>query len=213
MPFPPPPRSRSWYGFVRMIDGLPSPKPRRATLLAVDDMPANLLAITALVSSLDVDVVTAESGHAALALSADHHDFAVILLDVAMPGLDGFETLERLRQLPGTAHTPGHLPDCERPYPSGHGARVRPGRRRLPGQAHRPDFLRAKVRVFVALHAQAHAIGVQSEALRAKDRYIGILAHDLRTPLAVIQVAAARQRARKEPRASASSEQPRGWSC
>jgi serine phosphatase RsbU (regulator of sigma subunit) len=71
----------------------------------VDDQPANLLALEATLADLDLDVVQAGSGFEALRclLAAD---FAVILMDVKMPGMDGFETAELIRQRKRSRHTP-----------------------------------------------------------------------------------------------------------
>jgi len=74
-------------------------------ILLVDDSPANLLALEAVLSGLDLDPVRATSGEDALQLLADR-DFAVVLLDVRMPGLDGFETARRLRATDRGRRTP-----------------------------------------------------------------------------------------------------------
>src|SRR5580765_4030753 len=70
---------------------------RGAKLLIVDDTHANLLAFEAVLGPLGHEIVKAASGAAALEQAA-RHDFAVILLDVVMPEMDGFETLSRLRE-------------------------------------------------------------------------------------------------------------------
>src|SRR5690349_5731601 len=77
----------------------------RPSILAVDDTPANLLALSAIVRSLDVDIVLAASGMEAI----EHvrgREFAAILLDVMMPELDGFGTLERIRGTEAGRDTP-----------------------------------------------------------------------------------------------------------
>lgn len=68
----------------------------RPAILIVDDKPSNLLALEALLEDLDVSVVRAESGFEAIEKS-EAINFALILLDVHMPEMDGFETAERLR--------------------------------------------------------------------------------------------------------------------
>src|SRR5687767_2252400 len=68
----------------------------RPSILAVDDTPANLLALSAIMRNLDADIVLAASGFEALEHVQDR-EFAAILLDVMMPELDGFATLERIR--------------------------------------------------------------------------------------------------------------------
>ncbi len=74
-------------------------------VLVVDDNRLNLTAIEAALEGTFVNVVQAQSGDAALRLLLDR-DFALILLDVQMPTLDGFETARLIRQRPRTRHTP-----------------------------------------------------------------------------------------------------------
>ena len=73
-----------------------TPQPVKPRVLIVDDHPANRMAFGALLQD-DYTVSLAASGPEALELSA-RHDFAVILMDVRMPIMDGFETASRLRQ-------------------------------------------------------------------------------------------------------------------
>src|SRR3954462_25954 len=74
-------------------------------ILLVDDQPANLVALEAMLEDLGQNLVRAESGREALKrLLSD--DFAVILLDVKMPEMDGFETAELIRQRDRSRHTP-----------------------------------------------------------------------------------------------------------
>lgn len=69
---------------------------RRPAILIVDDTPANLLAFTCVLESEGYEIVTASSGQEALK-RALRQEFAVILLDVRMPGMDGIETATFLR--------------------------------------------------------------------------------------------------------------------
>jgi PAS domain S-box-containing protein len=84
-------------------DVLP-PEPRAGVLL-VDDQPANLLALETILGDLGLDLVRATSGDEALRQLLDQ-DFAVILLDVRMPGMDGFETARLVRGRNRSRHTP-----------------------------------------------------------------------------------------------------------
>ncbi len=77
----------------------------RAGVLIVDDTPANLLALDAVLEPVGVRVVEARSGAEAVAL-ATAEQFAVILLDVQMPGMDGFETAKRIRATESSRETP-----------------------------------------------------------------------------------------------------------
>src|SRR5205085_6410661 len=74
-------------------------------ILIVDDKPDKLLALEAVLEDLHQNVIRAYSGREALrALLTD--DFAVILLDVNMPGMDGFETAQLIRQRKSSEHIP-----------------------------------------------------------------------------------------------------------
>ncbi len=76
-----------------------------ASILLVDDRPANLLALEAVLEPLGPRLVKARSGDEALKrLMQD--DFALILMDVSMPGLDGFQTVALIKQRPATASVP-----------------------------------------------------------------------------------------------------------
>lgn len=74
-------------------------------ILAVDDKPENLFALEASLDFPNVDVVKASSGNEALTLVLEN-DFALVLLDVQMPDMDGFETAELMRSNPATKHIP-----------------------------------------------------------------------------------------------------------
>lgn len=72
--------------------------PRRASILVVDDKPSNLLALVALLEA-DYDVVGAGSGAEAIAVLKSGQHVDVILLDVQMPDMDGFQTALRIREV------------------------------------------------------------------------------------------------------------------
>ena len=76
--------------------------PEKAKILLVDDREENLIALEAILSSLDQNLVPARSGDAALKALLSK-EFAVILLDVLMPGMDGFETAAHIKRRPGRA--------------------------------------------------------------------------------------------------------------
>jgi two-component system, sensor histidine kinase and response regulator len=84
----------------------PGPEPEeKVNILVVDDQPANLLALEAMLQDLGQNIVQASSGREALRAVLTQ-DFAVILLDVRMPDMDGFETAETIRQRDRSRHTP-----------------------------------------------------------------------------------------------------------
>jgi len=80
------------------------PQPK-VNILMVDDYPDNLLALEAILDSLGENLVRAYSGQEALRCLLDQ-DFAVILLDVQMPGMDGFETAKLIRERAKSRQTP-----------------------------------------------------------------------------------------------------------
>src|SRR5689334_10052309 len=77
----------------------------KVNILVVDDLPDKLLVLESVLRELDENIVQAQSGEEALRLVLEH-DFAVILLDVNMPGMDGFETAAYIRKRKKSAHTP-----------------------------------------------------------------------------------------------------------
>src|SRR5688500_4670679 len=77
----------------------------RVNILLVDDQPANLVALEAMLQGLGQNLIKAESGREALKWLLTH-EFAVILLDVKMPEMDGFETAAIIRQRDKSRHTP-----------------------------------------------------------------------------------------------------------
>ena len=76
-----------------------------ARILVVDDIPANVKLLEARLSAEYYEVVTASDGYAALDI-CENSNVDVILLDVMMPGMDGFEVCRRLKSRPSTAHIP-----------------------------------------------------------------------------------------------------------
>ncbi|MDQ3483878.1 MAG: diguanylate cyclase, partial [Actinomycetota bacterium] len=123
----------------------------RARILLVDDRPENLLALEAILAPLGQELVTADSGEAALRALLNH-EFAVILLDVQMPGFDGYETAELIKARQKTQHVPIIFltavdPDA-RAEQRGYGA----GAVDYLFKPFDPVVLRAKVNVFIDLH-------------------------------------------------------------
>lgn len=134
-------------------------------LLLVDDTPDKLLALEAALSDVNVTVVKAQSGSEALRLVL-RRDFAVILLDINMPAMDGFETAALIRQRKSSAHTPiifitsfstGDV-EVYRGYSLGAVDYL--------FTPVTPEVLRSKVAVFVDLARKNREIQRQAEALR-----------------------------------------------
>jgi signal transduction histidine kinase len=137
----------------------------RVNILLVDDQPANLLALEAMLQGLDQNLIKAESGREALKCLLTH-EFAVILLDVKMPDMDGFETAAMIRQRDKSRDTPiifltaadkTHT-EAVRGYAVGAvDYMVKPVV---------PEFVRSKVSVFVELAKKSELLRRQAEQLR-----------------------------------------------
>jgi CheY-like chemotaxis protein len=158
-------------------------------ILAVDDVQANLLALSGILEPLRTRLVTAASGREALEV-AGRDQFAVILLDVMMPDMDGFETLGRLRAIPAAQNTPVILLTA---YELDALAMDRVQGMGLVDYILKPvapAFLRSKVAALVSFHRRGAELRDRDEALAAKDRDIAMLAHDLQNPLTAIATSA-----------------------
>jgi PAS domain S-box-containing protein len=132
-------------------------------ILLVDDQPENLRTLEAVLEPLGYPLVTSTSGHGALRLLLEQ-DFAMILLDVRMPGLDGLETAELIKQRARTRDIPivfltaarDEVSDIARGYGVGAVDYVL--------KPFDPELLRSKVAVFAQLEASRRALK-RSEAL------------------------------------------------
>jgi CheY-like chemotaxis protein len=76
------------------------------TILIVDDDFVNIFALTALLERIALNVVRAESGAEALAVLSRSPEIEVALVDIVMPGMDGYETLRAMREMLGDARLP-----------------------------------------------------------------------------------------------------------
>jgi signal transduction histidine kinase len=179
----------------------------QAKLLIVDDLPENLLALEALIKREDREVYKALSADEALSLLLQH-EFALAILDVQMPGMNGFELAELMRSTDRTKSIPivfvsaagRELNYAFKGYESG-----------AVDFLHKPldiHAVKSKVNVFVDLYRQRKAMKLQVEALeqsrreqelllsklqqtqnelehavRMRDDFMSIVSHEVRTPL------------------------------
>jgi len=185
-------------------------KDRATRILIVDDLPENLMALEASIRDDGFSIHQAASGEEALALLLEH-EFALAILDVQMPGMNGFELAELIRGMARTKHLPivfvsaagRELDYAFKGYENG-----------------AVDFLykpidafavKSKVRVFVDLYQQRlelrRQLGALEEArrrmqalvgelqatqvelqhaLQMRDEFMSMVVHELRTPLSVL---------------------------
>ncbi len=161
------------------------------SVLVVDDKPQNLLAMKALLADSGLRVLTAESGPAALELLLVH-DVMLALLDVQMPGMDGFALAELMRGAERTRHVPiifltAGSQESQRSFKGYEAGAV--DFIYKPVDAH---VLRSKVAVFADLHRQrlllAERIVEQERLARVNALMLGALSHDIRSPLSVMML-------------------------
>lgn len=179
----------------------------QAKLLIVDDLPENLLALEALIKADDREVFQAQSADQALSLLLEH-EFALAILDVQMPGMNGFELAELMRGTEKTKHIPivfvsaaaREMNYAFKGYESG-----------AVDFLHKPldtHAVKSKVTVFIDLFRQRKALDRQLQALersrqeqelllaqlqvargelehavRMRDDFMSIVSHEVRTPL------------------------------
>jgi CheY-like chemotaxis protein len=139
----------------------------KAKILLVDDRAENLVALEAILSSLNQTLVPARSGDAALkALLSD--EFAVILLDVLMPGMDGFETAALIKRRPRTRDVPIIFLTALNAEPDYAFRSYSAGAVDYIAKPFDPWVLRAKVSVFVDLYTKNRQLRDQAAMLRAQ---------------------------------------------
>jgi PAS domain S-box-containing protein len=163
-----------------------------AHVLIVDDQPANLLALEAALDTLGVNLVRAESGPQALA-ALEQQDFAAVLLDVRMPGMDGFEVARLIRSRVRTRFTPilfvtaGDDPDEAMMSAYALGAVD------FLAKPLRTEVLRAKVGVFVELYRSKEELRLRErrdfeQRLEAKEERYRTLFESIDEGFCVIQL-------------------------
>lgn len=165
----------------------------RVKCLLVDDLEENLLALSALLRSDEVELLLARSGTEALELLLVH-DVALALVDVQMPEMDGFELAEILRGSERTRHIPiifvtAGARDQQRLFKGYDTGAV--DFLFKPIESH---ILKSKADVFFQLYRQkqelARHLAERTETLRLQEMFTAVLGHDLRGPLSAMMMAA-----------------------
>lgn len=160
----------------------------KPAILIVDDSPTNLRAMERVLGTLDAAVLKAQSGNEALSLTL-RHDFAVVMLDVQMPDMDGFEMAALMRGDEATRYVPiifvtaiSKTEECEfKGYETG-----------AVDYLFKPvnsEILRNKVKVFLELDRQRKALEVMHARLLQNERMAALgmigagVAHELNNPM------------------------------
>ena len=158
-------------------------------VLLVDDRPENLLALEGVLKPLGARLVKARSGEEAL-LRLLRETFAVILLDVQMPRLDGLQTAELIKQREQTRHIPIIFITALSRETAYIFKGYEQGAVDYLLKPVDPDILRAKVRVFCDLYVRGEAIRQRAFETEAKDVFLADVVHELKTPLAAAKAQA-----------------------
>ena len=139
-----------------------------ARVLMVDDHPPNLIALEAILAPLGQELVQATSGQEALRQLLDG-DFAVILMDVQMPGIDGMQTAKLIKDRPRNKHIPIIFLTAISKDPANIFRGYQEGAVDYLLKPFDPEILRAKVSVFVDLWRKGEQIKRQAALLRAQE--------------------------------------------
>jgi two-component system sensor histidine kinase/response regulator len=158
-------------------------------ILIVDDIAHNITALEASLIGPEINLLVADSGTAALDLLLKH-EVALAILDVNMPGMNGFELASLMRGSPRTSHVPiifltATAQDASRTFRGYEAGAVdflyKPFDSRI---------LQSKVDVFVQLEQQKRQLAAQlvttRQMLEANEMLMAVLSHDLRTPLGAV---------------------------
>ena len=162
-------------------------------ILIVDDIAHNIMALQASLTRPEINLLVADSGTAALDLLLKH-EVALAILDVNMPGMNGFELAALMRGSPRTSHVPiifltATAQDASRTF---HGYEA--GAVDFLYKPFDPRILQSKVDVFVQLEQQKRQLAVQlvttRQVLEANEMLMAVLGHVLRTPLGAVLASA-----------------------
>lgn len=175
----------------------------RSNILLVDDRPENITALMTLLEEVEVNLVTANSGNEALSKTLEY-DFALALIDVQMPGMDGYETVRLMRLVEKTKYLPVIFISAVYSHDQYQVQGIEAGAVDFITKPFDPRILLGKVRVFLELHRQRklleleieHRIRVEERLREAKAKaeesdklktaFLANMSHEIRTPLTTI---------------------------
>src|SRR5664279_4399284 len=146
-------------------------------ILMVDDLAENLFALDVILSSENYLCVKAGSGTEALKILRSDQGFALILMDVQMPVMDGFETVELIRQIENLKHIPIIFLTASMDTTVNIFKGYQAGAVDYMIKPLSPEILKAKVAVFVELFKKTHELLVQKEQIKKLNRVYTVLSN------------------------------------
>jgi len=171
----------------------PTPSANVVKVLVVDDMHENLIAMRALLERPGLQVLGAQTGEQALELLLEH-EVALALLDVQMPGMDGFMLAELMRGAQRTREVPIIFLTASPNDPTRSFQGYEAGAVDFLHKPVDPRVIESKVAVFIQLYEQRRELRDRNDALERlialNETMAAVLTHDLRTPLSAMMMAA-----------------------
>jgi two-component system, sensor histidine kinase len=165
----------------------------RPKILIVDDIPENLIALEQVLKIFDVDFIRAHSGNEALAMTLKY-EFALGIIDIQMPEMDGYETVELIHNDPGIIYFPVIFVSAIHKDEYNIIKGIETGAVDFISKPIVPQILKGKVKVFLDLYEQRKLLQASNEDFkRAKEEaernsflkslFLATMSHEIRTPM------------------------------